>query len=130
MKQRHHRKTVQRRMREAPTQYDRDCAFYEGHRWKKRDSKKILRRPLKPLEFNRIHMIGPDMLTHRTIQPFGNTGKVITMEYSGPREPPVFADPDDAMLYALTHGEGWARVGRGEFMRDLTADALYKAMTK
>lgn len=131
MKQRHHRKAVQQRMREAPTEYDRHCAFYEGHRWKKRDSKKILRRPMKPLQFNCIQALP---LTVIDTMASRHAGRVEPISL---REPPVFDNEGDAMDNALKTGEGWALVGgtlegraagRAEFMRNLTDAAIFEAL--
>lgn len=110
MKQRRHRKAVQRRMGEAPTQYDRDCQFYGRVEWTKRERKAIATGKPAPLMFNRIHMIGVDTLTHRTIGPSGVPGHFIVTDYHRLLETPVFDNTGDAMLHALTHGEGWAQV--------------------
>jgi len=110
MKQRHHRKTVQRRMREAPTQYDRDCEFYGSTAWTKRERKAIATGKPLPLMFNRIHMIGPDTLTRRTIGPSDMPGHVTVTDYHSLRKSPVFDNTGDAMIHAMTHGEGWAQL--------------------
>lgn len=111
MKQRSHRKIVQRRMREAPTQYDRDCQFYGRVAWTKREREAIAKGKPVPLMFNRIHTIGPDTFTHRTIGPSGTPGHVTVTDYHSLRSPAVLDSVGDAMDNALKTGEGWALVG-------------------
>lgn len=112
MKQRHHRKAVQRRMREAPTQYDRDCAFYGGHVWSKRDRAKIgTRQP--PLLFNLTPKADPETMAaaeafYASAMREQQELKALINDVAG--IPPVFDNTADAMLHALTRGEAWLKV--------------------
>lgn len=45
--------------------------------------------------------------------------------------PAVFDTPEEAVPHAITHGEAWLKErahSRGEFMRNLLADAVFKAL--
>lgn len=59
MKQRQHRRAVQRRMAAAPDQWTRERLMYLGFQWSKRDLRALAKRKAVPLEFNRIELSRP-----------------------------------------------------------------------
>ena len=121
MKQRRHRKAVQQRMGEAPTQYDRDCGFYGNVAWTKRERKAIATGKPVPLMFlSRIHMIALDTLTHRTIGPSDMPGHVTVTDHHAirPYQQAIIDALDTGMGWVQVDGAGEARaVSRGEAMK-------------
>lgn len=145
MKQRHHRKAVQRRM--APPQrgislkqarrmfprladrrklkrlHRKDCRFYGGAVWSEQDRAAIGERkplnvinmiaargsrvtePFQPLDFNKIHMIGPDTLSFRTIRQSTAPGDFIVTDHHNSKSAYLQALEDKWLL-----GTGWIEV--------------------
>jgi len=110
MKQRHRRKGVQRRMREAPTQYDLDCAFYGGQQWPKRDSRRFMIQQRKPLVFNMAHPLPLSIIDRLP----GSKGAKLQAALTGADKLRPY---QQAIIDAAVMGTGWVQVGLDEFNR-------------
>ena len=81
MKQHRRRKSIQRRIAGAPSPWELDRAFCSGYRWTKKDLRAMAAKPAPRLEFNQIHMIGPETIVRRTIGPTDDPNVFQIIEY-------------------------------------------------